>query len=378
MPVQNYGIWKAHPVQYTLDHAYQDPRTPHLSLYFTSTTQKPTNNPHAHHKHPDHIPKPTPQIKDLPHLQRAALNIQSSPNAESRLIYWINETLNHHHLTDALPALPYGFTPIDAIDHAGLDYIRGNLFNVHRGRMLEPASTSPSKSLNNDNNNPLLTTLEPHLQQAIAQHADLYIFGSQFASKNGMHDVHMNQGNGEGFRHDDGVWQDGGLILHYPDTNNWVGVFMAFASQAAHTDDEEGHALCTESGRARTWEDVLGGLASQKTKMKKPGRGLEDSVAIVGVDLQAQRPYRLGNRTTHPVSLTNWSIHNARGQTQALPRGAVLEPRSLMEFELPMCPLSGEGDTITLLNGEGLKVHGVSYSAQQIRGKHGPSVVFAQ
>jgi uncharacterized protein YukJ len=40
----------------------------------------------------------------------------------------------------------------------------------------------------------------------------LKVFG--FLPGNGVHDIHMNQGNSQQFRGDDGVWQDGGLLLH--------------------------------------------------------------------------------------------------------------------------------------------------------------------
>ena len=53
----------------------------------------------------------------------------------------------------------------------------------------------------------------------------------------------MNQGNVGQFVKDDGVWQDGGLILHFPSTDQWVGIFLAFQSQAWHTDDRTGHRL---------------------------------------------------------------------------------------------------------------------------------------
>ena len=37
-----------------------------------------------------------------------------------------------------------------------------------------------------------------------------------FLPGNGVHDIHMNQGNSARFPRDDGVWQDGGLLLHLP------------------------------------------------------------------------------------------------------------------------------------------------------------------
>ena len=53
----------------------------------------------------------------------------------------------------------------------------------------------------------------------------------------------MNQGNTGQFHRDDGIWQDGGLLLHYPGTNQWVAIFLAFQSQGWHTDDHTGHTV---------------------------------------------------------------------------------------------------------------------------------------
>ena len=53
----------------------------------------------------------------------------------------------------------------------------------------------------------------------------------------------MNQGNSGEFRGDDGVWQDGGLLLQLPRESRWVGIFLAFQSQQWNTDDHTGHAI---------------------------------------------------------------------------------------------------------------------------------------
>ncbi|ERH98051.1 hypothetical protein BTCBT_005817 [Bacillus thuringiensis T01-328] len=52
----------------------------------------------------------------------------------------------------------------------------------------------------------------------------------------------MNQGNVGNFRKDDGIWQDGGVLFHYKDTDKWEAVFLAFQSQSWCTDDS-GHAI---------------------------------------------------------------------------------------------------------------------------------------
>ena len=66
------------------------------------------------------------------------------------------------------------------------------------------------------------------------------VFG--FTPGNGTHDIHMNQGNIPRFESHDGVWRDGALLFAFPSARQWVAVFLAFQSQAWHTDDRTGHA----------------------------------------------------------------------------------------------------------------------------------------
>ena len=59
----------------------------------------------------------------------------------------------------------------------------------------------------------------------------------------------MNQGNPApplgpaSFFHDNGTYQDGGLIFHFPGQQQWVAMFLKFQSQAWHTDDRTGNPL---------------------------------------------------------------------------------------------------------------------------------------
>ena len=104
--------------------------------------------------------------------------------------------------------------------------------------------------------NDLADMLDAHITRAIADPpADLYTLGQRwgpepppdkvfgFTPGNGVHDIHMNQGNDPHFAGDDGVWQDGGLLVHFPAVSRWVAIFLAFQSQAWHTDDTTGHAI---------------------------------------------------------------------------------------------------------------------------------------
>ena len=75
--------------------------------------------------------------------------------------------------------------------------------------------------------NDLADVLDHYVQRAIGDPAGrVYAFGERwgpengvkdkvfgFQPGNGVHDIHMNQGNSARFRGDDGVWQDGGLLI---------------------------------------------------------------------------------------------------------------------------------------------------------------------
>jgi Uncharacterized conserved protein (DUF2278) len=64
--------------------------------------------------------------------------------------------------------------------------------------------------------------------------AMLYAFGSAFLD--GIHDIHMNQGNPPPHEEDNGIWQDGAVFIFLPASQRWIGVFLAFQTQVWTTD----------------------------------------------------------------------------------------------------------------------------------------------
>ncbi|KAL5358809.1 hypothetical protein BJX96DRAFT_163998 [Aspergillus floccosus] len=328
MPLDNYGVWKAYPKRYHVER--RGTRTPHLTLYFRDNGG--------------------------PEFQ-AAINIKSGDQQESRLVYWVNEDMSGHPLVGGLSELKTGFKRLDdeEPERGGLrlDYIRGNLFDVNTGRVLEHDITGP--------NNDIIDVLVPKVQQAINEEAVLYIFGEKFNTNDGIHNVHMNQGNIQRYSGDDGVFQDGALLFHFPEADKWAGIFLAFASQAVHTSENDGHAITRV-----TWKDLL------------PGDLVENSVAIhkavvnsVGRGEDKKQSVTLTNLTNRNISLARWRIRNSRWAQQVLPRNAALGAKATNVFEVPNCPLSTDGDTITLLDRDGLKVAGVSYNSQQGNAENG-------
>lgn len=80
------------------------------------------------------------------------------------------------------------------------------------------------------------------LNQAVSQKGSLvYAFGSAFQDNgvtDGIHDIHMNQGNAVGNHGgDNGIWQDGALFVYLPKTKSYTAVFIAFQTESWHTDN---------------------------------------------------------------------------------------------------------------------------------------------
>ena len=68
----------------------------------------------------------------------------------------------------------------------------------------------------------------------------IYIFGEPYNSGLGMHNIHMNQGDpiDSPFSAENGIWQDGGLLIEYTDPQPRLSVFITkFETQSLHTDE---------------------------------------------------------------------------------------------------------------------------------------------
>jgi uncharacterized protein YukJ len=322
MPLDNYGVWVGYPRRYI---AEKQQKTPHLQLWFDDdvVTQKGKF--------------------------RAAINIKSATN-ESRLVYWFVRNLNHP-ITEDLAILEPGWHKRRTDDDPALDYIRGGMINLEKGKILAHNVAGED--------NDIIDFVSPILDEAIRRKATIYLFGEQFP--NGIHDVHMNQGNSEeSFAKYNGVFQDGGVLLHFPDDGHWEGIFLAFAVQIVHTTDKGGDPIgdtsfveLIEGSAVRP--DVLGVVIISAALVNPIGpdenpSGESEAVLLV-------------NTTLSDIQLDGWTMQNRNGDTQAL--SGVLRKQHSRTIPVPGCPLTNRGGTITLLNPDGLKVDGVSYSRAQ-------------
>ncbi|MEO6803234.1 MAG: YukJ family protein [Granulicella sp.] len=89
---------------------------------------------------------------------------------------------------------------------------------------------------------PLENAVDTLLNQTIAANGTIFAFGSAFSDAgkvDGIHNIHMNQGNPAAtFGKDNGTWQDGALFLYMPTTRQWTAIFIAFQQESWTTDNK--------------------------------------------------------------------------------------------------------------------------------------------
>jgi uncharacterized protein YukJ len=335
MPLERYGVLKGSVVDARRE---DDPDTPHYQV----------------HVHADGM------------SYRLAVNVKSMLSP-SELLFLVDDSFRHP-LTAGLPELPHGFTELQrGSGSLALDFIRGNLFDRLQLRLLPHSLPGPDNDLSD--------RIEHFVGRARQeQDSEVYAFGErwgpeedkpdkifEFVPGNGVHDIHMNQGNHPQFAQDDGVWQDGALIFRFPSTDQWVAIFLAFQSQAWHTDDYTGHAI-TESGPV-------------------PGPSEPDQVVrIVGALVNPIGPapepetITLLNASPGQVELAGWTIADRFKNKQSL-SGKIAAGTTLTVPVQPPVQLGNRGGIISLLDDRELKVDGVAYTEQNAQ-REGWTLVF--
>lgn len=335
MPLERYGVLKGTVVDTRRE---DDPDSPHYQLHV--------------------------RADDVSY--RVAVNVKSQ-TSPSELLFFVDDRFQHP-VTAGLPEIPYGFTELQ--HQAGglaLDFIRGNLFDRLRLRTLPHNLPGPDNDLSD--------RIEHFAGRAVREStSEVYAFGERwgpegenpdkvfgFSPGNGVHDIHMNQGNGPQFARDNGVWQDGALLFRLPSTDQWVACFLAFQSQAWHTDDNTGHAI-TEPG-------VIPGP-------DEPDRVVRIVGALVNPTGPAPEPetVTLLNASPEQVHLAGWRLADRLKNEQSL-TGAVGAGSIVTVPVQPPVQLGNRGGMLTLLDNRGLKVDGVSYTEQEAR-REGWTLVF--
>ncbi len=301
-------------------------------------------------------------------LYRIAVNVESQ-EPPSDVLYYVDESF-HHPIIELLGPLPRGYHSLPKKPgEIAIDFIRGNLFDT--SQMVALPHNIPGED------NDLNELVQKYVARAIAmESSEIYAFGERwgpeeerdkffgFTPGNGIHDIHMNQGSSDRFVKYDGVWQDGCLIIHLPDENKWIGIFLAFQSQCFHTDDTTGHRIpdiCDKAVPPETGTDKRVCIIAALVNPKGGDKGLEALTLL--------------NTTPKEIDLAGWSLLDKNKKKMLLDGKirageALYVPLSGKDIEL-----SNKGGIITLLDKSGLKVDGVSYTKEQAA-KEGWTIVF--
>lgn len=303
---------------------------------------------------------------------RGSINVRSSFNVsvdpqpgipENNLLVYIDENWSHP-IIEIIERQNYqpGIHFVERKQSSGaLDYIRGNLFDPRNMRIIPP----DLEGLNND----LFEHLEAILLEAQDRQATVYAFGEPFSNGRGIHNIHMNQGSViDRFKETDGVWQDGGLLVRFGE--RWVAVFTAFQSQCWHTDDTTG--LANEDGRCSRFSEgspeqpgvSSGGLVRIVSALVNPSGQDSGNEQVTIINLGEDR-----------VDLNGWHLADRLDRMEALT--GILEPGTSKRVTLSGngALLANSGGTITLLDAQNLRVHGVSYTRTDARNQ-GNRIIF--
>ena len=331
-----------------------------------------------------------------PHLQvrvidaqgkpwRIPVNVRSGDPAKSLVIFHRADPLLSHPILDHLAAMPSGLTDLNHQPRSAsnaLDYSRAPLFDLTTGIALPP--TGPG------NDDDLQDVVSRQLNDLKASGGELFAFGShfhdpapkpgidaEFGTKDGMHDIHMNQGNAP-HEHDEdnGVFNDGGLILRFPD--HVTGLFFRFKTQFLPTDSQGNRipGVSKEIPASATPTPVPTPTPTptptpSPTPAPAPPINPDPAFPLVYIERALVNPAGddpskelvvIGNTTMTAVDLTGWRIVDKNNAADAI-RG-VLPAGASVSIALTGkgAQLSNNGGTIRLLNQAGVLIHAVSYS----------------
>ena len=338
MSLKNYSVLKGRPV----DHRLATGGNPHCQVLISAQGE----------------------------LHRIAVNIRSDDGSE---VEFLARSRFEHPITADLESLAEGLHPTPSRPGGiALDFIRGNLLQPWEMKPLPLAAAGPDNDLNEK--------IDAYVRRAMSdERAMLYAFGEAwfepgkadqyfgFEPGRGIHDIHMNQGNPPGhFARDNGPWQDGGLIFGFPKEGRWVAIFLKFQSQAWHSDDGEGRPIVRPDPahprrpHAPVDRDHIPPLDVPDGLVRIAAASVND------VRTPERETVTLLNTSDRPVGLAGWQIRDKQKASMVLSGEIGAGATRVVEIRRPVS-LSNQGGIITLLNADGIKVHGVSYTRGQAR-----------
>ena len=292
-----------------------------------------------------------------------------SQQAPSELLFLADEDFPHPMLAPSRP-LADGFTALASAGRAARRSTSSaaTCSTAPQMRPLPPTCPGPD--------NDLADLLDHYVGRADrpTRRARVYAFGQRwgpeptaadkifgFPPGNGVHDIHMNQGNDRPFAATTASGRTADCCSTSRRPSSGSAIFLAFQSQAWHTDDTTGHALPTSAGPgARPDRPAPGAHRRRAGQPDRPGARAGDG--------HAAQP------AAGAIDLAGWSLVDRPGHGAA-PAGRW---RPATPLRIALLPRSARQPRrhVTLLDPAGLKVDGVAYTGEQGRRTPGLTLVF--
>jgi uncharacterized protein YukJ len=280
-------------------------------------------------------------------------------------LYYLIDTDFHHPIIPSILARPPGLSPVERSYAGGaLDFQRGALFDPRAMRVLP---------MDGEGDDSLVHRLSAIFQVAKDQGSDVFFYGNGFHKDNphqtdavfgmtpetpfGVDNIHMVQGDPKAIDQrvrENGTWHDGACFIWDPQGKRMTGAFLAFQTQAWHTNDN-GEVIYGATGSEAPLYDFANGLGAplplpvRAAELTSVHRAPDGTGALV-----------LANMANAPLDLTGWSILANAAKTIPLP-SVSLVPGQPLSLPLPTDALDDRGGILMLVNAANLRVDGVAY-----------------
>ena len=300
----------------------------------------------------------------------ATINVRSDKGGsgdaiDKSYLYYLIDSDFRHPIAPSILARPQGLSPVGrSYADGALDFQRCNLFDPRAMRVL------PMDGAGGDN---LTQRLGAILQVAKDQGSDVFFYGNSFHKDNphqtdaafgytpdtpfGIDNIHMTQGDPKAIDqrvHENGTWHDGACFIWDEHAKRMTGAFLAFQTQAWHTNDN-GEVIFGATGCEAPLYDFSNGLGEP---LPLPARAAELTSLHRAPD--GTGTLIVANMTNAPIDLSGWMVLAQAETTIPLPAGP-LDPGQPLSLALETGVLDDGGGILTLLNAANLRVDGVAY-----------------
>jgi len=153
---------------------------------------------------------------------------------------------------------------------------------------------------------------------------------------------------------ENGVWHDGACFIWEARTKRMTGAFLAFQTQAWHTNDN-GELIYGVTGCEAPLYDFSNGIGAplplpdRAAQLTSLHRAPDGACAVV-----------VANMTSAPIALAGWTILAQADKAVPLP-ATMLPPGQPLSVALAPDLIDDSGGILTLLNPANLRVDGVAY-----------------